>query len=282
MTGRHVAPDVEKKTDFTISQGWDDYSRDDHEIWRLLFERQARVLKGRVINEFHEGLAALKIDFSGIPDFRRLSDVLDRATGWQVVAVPGLVPDDIFFEHLANRRFPASNFIRMRDQLEYIEAPDVFHDVFGHVPLLMNEVFANYLQAYGKGGLRALGRNCLHQLARLYWYTVEFGLIETSEGIRIYGSGIVSSEAESKFSLESDSPNRIAFDLERVMRTNYRIDDFQQTYFVIPNFEALFEATLQDFGPIYDRLEGASDVAPEAILSGERVINVGTQSHEAG
>ena len=186
----------------------------------------------------------------------------------------------MFFEHLANRRFPASNFIRARDQLAYIEAPDVFHDVFGHVPLLMNEVFANYLQAYGQGGLRALGRNCLHQLARLYWYTVEFGLIETPDGIRIYGSGIVSSEAESKFSLESDSPNRIAFDLERVMRTNYRIDDFQQSYFVIPNFEALFEATLQDFGPIYDRLESASDITPEAVLSGDRVINLGTQSHE--
>jgi len=282
MTGSQLAKNGEEKTDYTIPQGWDDYSQDDHEIWRLLFERQARVLKGRVINEFLEGLGALKIDLSGIPDFRRLSDILDGATGWQVVAVPGLVPDDIFFEHLANRRFPASNFIRTRDQLEYIEAPDVFHDVFGHVPLLMNEVFANYLQAYGQGGLRALGRNCLHQLARLYWYTVEFGLIETSDGIRIYGSGIVSSEAESKFSLESDSPNRIAFDLERVMRTNYRIDDFQQSYFVIPNFEALFEATLQDFGPIYDRLESASDIAPDAILPVDRVINIGTQSHEAG
>lgn len=282
MADRHPRPDFNQKSDFTIPQGWDDYTSDDHGIWRHLYQRQSRVLTGRVIEEFQAGVDALQIDLSGIPDFRRLSEVLEKATGWQVVAVPGLVPDEIFFEHLANRRFPASNFIRTAEQLEYIEAPDVFHDVFGHVPLLMNPVFADYLQAYGKGGLRALGRNCLHQLARLYWYTVEFGLIETTDGVRIYGSGIVSSEAESLFALESNSPNRIAFDLERVMRTEYRIDDFQQTYFVVPNFEALFEATLQDFGPIYDRLELARDFAPATIDSKDQVLSRGTQSHEAG
>ena len=174
--------------DFTIEQNWQDYSEDEHAIWRLLFERQQRLLVGRACREFLEGLGGLGVAADGIPDFRRLSEVLDAATGWRIVAVPGLVPDDVFFSHLAHRRFPSTCFIRRRDQLDYLQEPDVFHDICGHVPLLMNPVFADYMQAYGEGGLKALGLGHLQRLARLYWYTVEFGLIATLEGLRIYGS----------------------------------------------------------------------------------------------
>jgi phenylalanine-4-hydroxylase len=204
---------------------------------------------------------------------------LNRLTGWTVVAVPGLVPDDVFFDHLAHRRFPAGQFIRKPDQLDYLQEPDIFHDVFGHVPMLTDPVFADYMEAYGKGGLRALGLGQLHQLARLYWYTVEFGLLQTPQGVRIYGAGIVSSRAESIFALDDPSPNRLGFDLERVMRTPYRIDDFQQVYFVIPSLQALLNATLQDFGPIYARLAQAADIPIEAIQPSDRVLNRGTQAY---
>jgi len=193
--------------------------------------------------------------------------------------VPGLVPDEVFFDHLANRRFPAGNFIRKPDQLDYLQEPDVFHDVFGHVPMLTDPVFADYMAAYGKGGQRAMGRGQLHNLARLYWYTVEFGLMNTAEGMRIYGAGIVSSRAESVFALEDPSPNRLGFDLERVMRTLYRIDDFQQAYFVIDSLQSLLDATQQDFGPLYERLKGAEDIPVEAILPGDRVLSRGTQAY---
>ncbi len=190
-----------------------------------------------------------------------------------VVCVPGLVPDDVFFDHLANRRFPAGQFIRRPDQLDYIQEPDVFHDVFGHVPMLSDPVFADYMAAYGQGGLRALDLGQLHNLARLYWYTVEFGLIEEAGALRIYGAGIVSSAAESKFALESGSPNRIGFDMARVMRTPYRIDDFQQVYVVVPSFDTLLSETLQDFGPIYAGLKDAADVPIEAVLPGDKRVH---------
>jgi phenylalanine-4-hydroxylase len=213
------------------------------------------------------------------PDFRALSEVLMAQTGWQVVAVPGLVPDEVFFDHLANRRFPSGQFSRKADQLEYLQEPDIFHDVFGHVPMLTDPDFADYMQAYGKGGQRAQSLGMLRNLARLYWYTVEFGLMDRGDGLRIYGAGIVSSASESVFALEDPSPNRIAFDLERIMRTDYRIDDFQQVYFVIPSIEALNDATLEDFGPIYERLKGQSDIGIEAIQPYDRVITRGTQAY---
>jgi len=214
-------------SDFSIEQNWQNYSAEEHAVWRLLFERQQRLLVGRACNEFLDGLTALGVAAAGIPDFRRLSEVLEGATGWRLVAVPGLVPDDVFFGYLARRRFPSTCFIRRRDQLDYLQEPDVFHDVCGHVPLLINPVFADYMQAYGEGGLKALGLGHLQRLARLYWYTVEFGLIATQEGLRIYGSGILSSAGESIYCLDDPRPNRIRFDLRRVMRTRYRIDDFQ-------------------------------------------------------
>jgi phenylalanine-4-hydroxylase len=185
----------------------------------------------------------------------------------------------VFFDHLANRRFPAGQFIRKPDQLDYLQEPDIFHDVFGHVPMLTDPVFADYMQAYGRGGQRAMELGQLHNLARLYWYTVEFGLLATPQGQRIYGAGIVSSLAESIFALDDPSPNRLGFDLERVMRTPYRIDDFQQVYFVIPSLQALLDATLQDFAPIYRRLAKAQDVAIEAVLPADKVFTAGTQAY---
>lgn len=269
--------------DFTIPQHWEQYTDADHAIWRMLFDHQVEVLQDRCCREFFDGLDKLELVSDQIPHFDRLSEQLERLTGWRVVAVPSLVPDDIFFEHLANRRFPAGQFIRKPEQLDYIEQPDVFHDVFGHVPMLAHPVFADYMQAYGKGGQRALEEfGALKNLARLYWYTVEFGLIGTPNGLRIYGSGISSSRAESIYALESASPNRVVFDLERVMRTEYRIDDFQETYFVIPTFEELFAETYKDFAAIYARLAGAPDHAPGDILPEDQVLWRGTHSYRAG
>ncbi|HEY8617513.1 phenylalanine 4-monooxygenase [Phenylobacterium sp.] len=271
------------RADWTIDQGWEHYTQAEHDVWITLYERQARLLPGRACDPFLKGLEALDLHRTGIPDFTRINEELRRLTGWTVVAVPGLVPDDVFFDHLANRRFPAGQFIRKPAQLDYLQEPDVFHDVFGHVPMLTDPVFADYMQAYGEGGRRALGLGQLHNLARLYWYTVEFGLLGTPQGLRIYGAGIVSSYAESVFALDDASPNRLGFDLERVMRTPYRIDDFQQVYFVIPSLQALLDATLQDFAPIYARLAEAPDIPIATIQPGDAVFTRGTQAYaEAG
>ena len=269
------------RADFTIDQGWDSYTAEEHAIWRTLFERQEKILVGRACDEFMDGLVGLGVAAGGIPDFRRLNDVLMKATGWQIVAVPGLVPDFTFFEHLANRRFPSTCFIRTRDQLDYLEEPDMFHDIYGHVPLLMNPVFADYMEAYGKGGVKAMELGALHNLARLYWYTVEFGLIDTPAGTRIYGSGILSSKGESIFSLDDEAPNRIAFDLLRVMQTKYRIDDYQESYFVIDSFEQLFEATRPDFTAYYQELAQRPNLEPGTILASDRVPHRGTGRRSA-
>ncbi|MBC7668059.1 MAG: phenylalanine 4-monooxygenase [Gemmatimonadaceae bacterium] len=267
------------RLDWTIDQGWESYTQAEHDVWITLYERQTALLPGRACDEFLRGLDALDLHRSGIPDFHRINEELQRLTGWSVVAVPGLVPDDVFFDHLANRRFPAGQFIRKADQLDYLKEPDIFHDVFGHVPMLTDPVFADYMQAYGQGGQRALSLGRLANLARLYWYTVEFGLIETEAGLRIYGAGIVSSRTESLFALYSASPNRLGFDLERVMRTPYRIDDFQQVYFVIPSIQSLQAVTLRDFAPLYDRLAGAADLGIAEIISADRVITTGSQAY---
>lgn len=269
--------------DWTIPQGWDRYSAQDHATWDTLFERQLKLLPGRVAPQFLAGMDVLRLSRPGIPDFNELSDRLMKATGWQVVAVPGLVPDDVFFDHLANRRFVAGNFIRRPDQLDYLQEPDVFHDVFGHVPLLADPVFADYMQAYGQGGQRAAGLGVIDKLARLYWYTVEFGLVRADGGLRLYGAGIVSSYTESVFALDDPSPNRIGFDLRRVMRTRYRIDDFQQSYFVIDSFEDLLRQTLDtDFAPLYADLDGAPDIAPDAVLPTDTIITRGSQAYALG
>ena len=273
-------PPQEASADWTIDQRWEDYSAEDHATWDTLFERQKKLLPGRASNAWLRGLNVLKLSKPGIPDFRELTDRLMALTGWQVAAVPGLVPDDVFFEHMANRRFVAGNFIRRPDQLDYLQEPDVFHDVFGHVPMLADPVFADYLAAYGQGGQRAIGLDALKYLGRLYWYTVEFGLIAEPEGLRIYGSGIVSSYSESQFALDNPSPNRIAFDLKRVLRTEYRIDDFQQNYFVIPSFDELLRVTVEtDFAPLYEEIRSQPDVPVAEILPEDRMLTRGTQSY---
>ncbi|WP_353204447.1 phenylalanine 4-monooxygenase [Sphingomonas sp.] len=266
--------------DWTIPQDWAHFTPEEHRVWDTLFARQAALLPGRASNAYLRGLDVLQLSKPGIPDFEELSERLMALTGWQVVAVPGLVPDDVFFDHMANRRFVAGNFIRRADQLDYLQEPDVFHDVFGHVPMLADPVFADYLAAYGRGGQRALGLDALKYLGRLYWYTVEFGLIADPEGLRIYGSGIVSSFAESRFALDDASPNRIAFDLKRVMRTEYRIDDFQQNYFVIPSFDELLRLTVEtDFAPLYEALAGLPDVPVATVLPEDSVLTLGTQAY---
>jgi phenylalanine-4-hydroxylase len=268
-----------RNPDYTIDQDWPSYSAAEHDRWDRLFKRSQAVLHERACDEFTAMMHTLKLSESGIPDMERLSDRLDKITGWRVVPVAELVPDDVFFDHLANRRFPAGAFIRSEQEMDYLEEPDVFHDVFGHVPLLANPVYSNFMQAYGKGGQRAISLGRLPNLARLYWYTVEFGLLRTPAGLRIFGAGIMSSTTESVFALESQSPNRIAFDLERVMRTKYLIDDFQQTYFVIESFEKLLDDCYQDFAPIYERLGSATDIEPDQVLDGDDVVTRGTLAY---
>ena len=271
---------AETAFDYVIPQDWDSYTDTDHAMWDRLFERQSQLLPGRAVPEFMDGLDILRMDRPGIPRFEELSERLMKATGWQVVAVPGLVPDDVFFDHLANRRFVAGRFIRKPEEIDYLQEPDIFHDVFGHVPMLAHPVFADYMEAYGRGGQRANGMGALTNLARLYWYTVEFGLVRHDGDLRIYGAGIVSSASESIFSLEDASPNRIGFDLMRVMRTDYRIDDFQQSYFVIDSFEDLLKQTLEtDFAPLYEALAGAESLGPEEILQEDRAYHKGTQAY---
>jgi len=262
-----------------VEQPWASYSRTEHEVWDTLFKRQRELLPGRACAEFLAGVERFGLGDGGIPKFSDLNAVLGEATGWEVVAVEGLLPDAVFFDHLANRRFPVSWWIRKPDQLDYLSEPDLFHDLFGHVPLLLNPVFADYMQAYGRGGMKAfaIGPEALMNLTRLYWYSVEFGLINTSEGMRIYGAGIVSSKGESIYSLDSAAPNRIGFDLKRVMNTRYRIDTYQQTYFVIDSFEQLFDATRPDFTPIYSELATLPTHGAAVLVNGERVFTQGTR-----
>lgn len=275
-----VVAEQTPREDHTIDQCWDRYSQEEHGVWSTLYERQMKVLQGRAAPEHFKGLELLNLNDGGIPDFDRINEKLYKLTGWQVVAVHGLIPNDVFFDHLANRRFVAGRFIRDADKLDYLPEPDIFHDVFGHVPLLTLPAFADYMQAYGQGGQKAMKFDTIENLTRLYWYTVEFGLINTPEGRRIYGAGIVSSQSESRFCLEGRSPNRIHFDLERIMRTDYRYDDFQQTYFVIDSYEELMESTANvDFTPIYERIKNQPDIPAHKILPEDKVYHEGTQEY---
>ncbi|MFV0475880.1 MAG: phenylalanine 4-monooxygenase [Pikeienuella sp.] len=265
--------------DHTIDQRWSAYSAEEHARWDALHARMMRLLPGRACRAFLDAATALRLSDGGIPDFGRLSDRLEAMTGWRVVGVPGLAPDEVFFDHLANRRFPAGCFIRDADEMDYIEEPDVFHDVFGHVPLLADPAYADFMEAYGRGGLRAKSLGRLENLARLYWYTIEFGLIREEGVLRIFGAGIMSSPKETVFALEDPSPNRIGFDLERVMRTNYRIDDFQQSYFVIDSFDGLLREAMQDFAPLYRKLADGVAFRPEQVSPADLVVHKGAQTY---
>ena len=258
--------------DWTVPQHWDELTAEDHWVWDILFARQQTLLHDRAVKEFEESLEVLHLSRPGIPNFEELNEKLNARTGWTVVAVPGLVPDDVFFEHLRNRRFPAGNFIRKKNQLDYLEEPDVFHDVFGHVPLLAQPAVADFMQQLGFLGEQAMDIGQLHRVARLYWYTVEFGLAREASRIKIYGAGILSSFGESHYSLESAKPHRLAFDLKRVLRTRYRTDAFQQSYFVIDRFEdALKLVRENDFKSLCAELDGLPDIDPSTVEPHERL-----------
>jgi len=263
------------RADYTCEQGWSDYTSEEHALYRRLYERQARQLPGLACDEFISALGQLGSP-AQIPRFDQLSDRLHRATGWEVVAVPGLIPEENFFALLAKRRFPVTHWIRRPEEFDYVVEPDVFHDMFGHVPLLFNPVFADYMQAYGEGGLKADRLRACHLLARLYWYTVEFGLIHTPQGLRAYGAGILSSAGELRHSVCDPAPNRIAFDVARLMRTRYKIDSYQATYFVIDGFEQLFDSTAPDFAPLYESVRAMAELPADASLPGEKRYAPGT------
>lgn len=253
---------------YVVEQDWDAYTPEQHALWRRLYQRQAQLIPGRACDVFIDSLERLHIG-GGIPKFDECSALLSKATGWRLVAVPGLVPDHTFFEHLANRRFPVTVWLREPEEFDYIVEPDVFHDFFGHVPLLFNPIFADHLQEYGKGGLKAMTLGGLPMLARLYWYTVEFGLIQSPEGLRVYGAGILSSGGEIEYCLSSQAPLRLPFNVERVMRTLYKIDSYQETYFVINDFQQLFNDTAPDFAPIYQKLKMLEPLPANALLPDE-------------
>jgi phenylalanine-4-hydroxylase len=264
-------PDM--RPDYTFDFDRRQYVDDDHAVWHILCDRMKPLLKGRACNEYLKALDDLGIlTAGGIPSFERISDMLDKKTGWRLVTVPGLIPGEIFLEHLSQRRFPVTWWIRKREELDYLQEPDVFHDLFGHVPLLNDPVFADYMQQFGQGAVKANGLGASHFITRLYWFTVEFGLINTKEGLRIYGSGIVSSAKETIYSLESPKANRIGFDLLRMMRSQYYIDDVQKTYFVIDSFEQLFEETRPDFTDYYSKLKTMPDIPVGEILPTDKVI----------
>ncbi len=257
--------------DYTVEQDYASYDEAAQGRWRRLYARQMKLVPGRACPEFLRVIETLDYE-QGVPRFAEVNQRLSAATGWQVVAVPGLLPENVFFGHLAARRFPVTVWLREESEFDYIVEPDIFHDFFGHVPLLFDPVFADYMQAYGRGGLKAEGLHALEYLARLYWYTVEFGLIDTPQGLRIYGAGILSSPSEIDHALASPEPRRIAFDLRRVMRTRYKIDSFQQSYFVIDDFGQLFRETAPDFTPIYQQVAAQSTLAAGEVLPGERLF----------
>jgi phenylalanine-4-hydroxylase len=260
------------RPDYTVIQNYGAYRDADQDRWRRLYARQMRLVPGRACPEFLRVIGTLAYD-AGIPRFDEVNERLQQATGWRVVGVPGLLPEQAFFGHLAERRFPVTVWLREESEFDYIVEPDIFHDFFGHVPLLFDPVFADYMQAYGRGGLKADGLHALEYLARLYWYTVEFGLIQTGEGLRIYGAGILSSPGEVEYAVASAEPRRIGFDLRRVMRTSYKIDRFQQTYFVIEDFAQLFRETAPDFTPLYREIAAEPAVPANALLPGDRVFS---------
>ena len=248
--------------DYTCAQDYARYTRADHDTYRRLYERQSALLPGLASEAFIAALPSLGAR-EQIPRFEDINERLHRATGWEIVAVPGLIPEVPFFTLLANRKFPVTDWIRTPEEFDYIVEPDIFHDLFGHVPLLFNPVFADYVQRYGQGGLKAHGLGACEMLSRLYWYSIEFGLIREASGLRAYGAGILSSSGELPYAVQSPEPQRLPLQLERTMRTRYKIDSYQQTYFVIDSFEQLFDMTAADFAPVYERLRGLPEFAAD-------------------
>ncbi|HJS38728.1 MAG TPA: phenylalanine 4-monooxygenase [Burkholderiales bacterium] len=249
--------------DYTVAQDWSAYTEAEHALFRRLYERQAKLVPRYACPEWSAAIARLDAG-RGIPHFERVNESLSKATGWRIVAVPGLIPDEPFFTHLANKRFPVTVWLRKPEEFDYIVEPDVFHDFFGHVPLLYDRVYADHLAEYGKGGLKAMRLDAIRMLARLYWYTIEFGLMKTPAGVRAYGAGLISSGGELAYCVDDPRPRRRPFELERMLRTDYRIDRYQDCYFVIDSFEQLMRETAPDFTPIYARVRGLPVLDPMA------------------
>ena len=247
-------------SDYTCPQNYAIYTAQDHDTYRRLYARQSALLPGLACDEFIAALPSLGAS-NQIPRFDDINAKLLPATGWQVVAVPGLIPEVAFFTLLSERKFPVTDWIRTPEEFDYIVEPDVFHDLFGHVPLLFNPVFADHMQAYGAGGLKAHGLDACEQLSRLYWYTIEFGLIQQTDGLRAYGAGILSSSGELQYAVNSPEPQRLPLDPMRTMRTRYKIDSYQKTYFVIDSFQQLFDMTAPDFTPLYEKVKALPEIA---------------------
>ncbi|MEL6364061.1 MAG: phenylalanine 4-monooxygenase [Pseudomonadota bacterium] len=262
------------RADYTVDQNWGGYSEAEHDRWRRLYARQSKLLERYADRTFIEGLRALDTA-DGVPDFEQASDRLEAVTGWRLVGVPGLIPNDVFFRHLANRRFPVATWIRREDELDYLVEPDVFHDFFGHVPLLSNPTFADYMQSYGAAGLKCIDAETDGVLARLYWYMVEFGLIETDEGLKAYGAGMLSSMGETIFSVAAPQPNRVRFDRARVLTTDYMVDDFQKTYFVIRDYAELFDAMTDDLPEMVADAAKTESIDPATTRPGDDLVAPG-------
>ena len=230
--------------DYVVPQCWESFTAEDHAVWDLLFARQVELLGSRVVSPFLDGIDLLRLSHPGVPDVEGLNAILEPRTGWRTVAVPGLVPDDIFFAMLNERVFPVGNFIRTRDQLDYLEAPDCFHDMFGHIPMLAHHDYAEMTCHVGELGLAAIAADQGHKAARLYWHSVEFGLAAEQGELKILGAGLASSFGEAHFSLESDEVERLAFSVEQAVNTPYRHDAFQPRYLVSATLESTITEVL--------------------------------------
>lgn len=221
------------------------WSEEENNIWRDLYSKQLEIIPGRACDEYMHGLELLNLPSDRVPQLDEVNQVLAETTGWQVVQVPSLINFDEFFRLLANKQFPVATFIRTREEFEYLQEPDVFHEIFGHCPLLTNPAFAHFTHVYGKVGYAASKQDRAF-LARLYWFTVEFGLVKTANGLRIYGGGVLSSPGETIFALESEKPERLPLVALDVLRTPYRIDIMQPIYYIIESFNTLFELADMD------------------------------------
>ena len=230
--------------DYVVPQCWEAFTPEDHEVWDLLFARQVELLGSRVVSAFFDGIDLLKLSHPGVPDVEGLNAILEPRTGWRTVAVPGLVPDEIFFAMLSERVFPVGNFIRTREQLDYLEAPDCFHDMFGHIPMLAHHDFAEMARHVGELGVAAIAAGEGHRAARIYWHSVEFGLARENGELKILGAGLASSFGEAQFSLESRDVERLPFSTARAVHTPYRHDAFQPRYLVSASLDEMIAEVL--------------------------------------
>ncbi len=237
------------------------YSPEEDAVWRDLIARQEKVLPGRVCGAFLKGLEILDLPRDRVPQLRDVNARLNEVTGFGVEAVPALISPRRFFALLADRKFPAATFIRRREDFDYLQEPDVFHEIYGHCPMLTNQTYADFLQKYGEIAVE-LDKERIWMMQRLFWFTVEFGLIKTDEGLRIYGAGIASSAGESPYSLESPVPERWPFDAVSVFRTPYRIDIFQTVYYVIEDCHQLYDLVSSGLIPLMDQAKSLGSLPP--------------------